>query len=249
MFEVRILAAIAWIAIPALAAADTTHEISWRTIGASVHTSVDLDGKGSPASFVLADGDGTFGPASIQGMTEPAEMPIEKCPAGTAMEFHVIGGTMVRTFRDTLDQVFVQTISGLACISEDGSVTSESEGRIVGGTGRFAGATGRVTTTTLPQTVTFPVWKGEFNNIPSRFGSETGRPLRDGRKHSLCFWDGMWRLPLLATLVVPLLLGRFPLRVQIGVLRISSDRAAQVPDNAVDVFPRWDQRWRTTSAG
>jgi hypothetical protein len=151
--------------IAASAAADTTHEVSWRTIGASVHTSVNLDGKASPASFVVAEGDGTFGPASVQGMTEPAPVPIEKCPAGTAMEFHMIAGTMVRTFRDNLDQVFIQTLSGLACISEAGLVTSTSEAKIIGGTGRFEGATGRLTTRTLPQTVSFSEWKGEFNNI------------------------------------------------------------------------------------
>ena len=109
--------------------AETEHEISWRTIGASVHTSVDLDGSGSPASFVVADGDGTFGRASVQGMTEPARVPIERCPPGTAMEFHMIAGTMVRTFHETLEQVFIESTSGLACIYEDGRVTSESAGR------------------------------------------------------------------------------------------------------------------------
>ena len=151
--------------IAAAAHAETTHEVAWRTIGASVHTSVDLDGQGSPASFVVAEGDGTFGPAAVQGMSEPAQVPIEKCPAGTAMEFHMIGGTMVRTFRDHLDQVFVQTVSGLACIFEDGRVTSENEAIVIGGTGRFEGATGKLTTRTLPTTVSFPEWKGEFNNV------------------------------------------------------------------------------------
>ncbi len=143
----------------------TKHEVEWRTIGASVHTSIDLDEKGSPASFIVAEGDGSFGRASVQGMSEPVRVPIDRCPAGTAMEFHMVGGTMVRTFHDRLDQVFIETTSGLACISRDGSVTSTNEARIIGGTGRFAGASGTLTTTTLPETVSFPVWKGEFNNI------------------------------------------------------------------------------------
>jgi hypothetical protein len=126
---------------------------------------IDLNGKDSPASFVVGDGDGTFGAASVQGVTEPDEVPIEKCPAGAIMEFHMIGGTMVRTFRDNLDQVFVETVSGLACIFKDGSVTSENVGKVTGGTGRFEGATGELTTRTLPKTVSFPSWKGEFNNI------------------------------------------------------------------------------------
>jgi hypothetical protein len=149
----------------ATTAADTSQPVEWRTIGSSAHTSIDLDGQGSPASHVVAFGDGTFGRASVQGMSEPARVPVEKCPPGTAMEFHMVAGTMVRTFMDELDQVFVRTLSGLACISEEGSVTSENQGEIFGGTGRFEGATGSVVTHTLPQTVSFPEWKGEFNNI------------------------------------------------------------------------------------
>jgi len=162
---VAVVVALALLVIVGAASAETSIEIEWRTIGASVHTAVDLDGKGSPASLVVAVGDGTFGRASIQGMSEPARVPIEECPAGTAMEFHMVAGTMVRTFHDSLDQVFVQTVSGLACISETGSVTSRNQGRIVGGTGRFEGATGTLETRTLPQTVSFPEWQGEFNNI------------------------------------------------------------------------------------
>ena len=45
------------------------------------------------------------------------------------------------------------------------SVTSENEAIVVGGTGRFEGATGTLTTRTLPTTVSFPEWKGEFNNV------------------------------------------------------------------------------------
>jgi hypothetical protein len=159
------LVVIAAVPFASTAYAGTTHEVEWRTIGASVHTSVDLDEKGSPASFVVAEGDGTFGRASVQGMTEPVRVPIEKCPAGTAMEFHVVAGTMVRTFHDRLDQIFVQTVSGLACISQSGSVTSQNEAKILGGTGRFEGATGHISSRTLPQTVSFPEWEGEFNNI------------------------------------------------------------------------------------
>lgn len=140
-------------------------EVKWRTIGASVHTSVNLDGESSPASFVVADGDGTFGRASVQGMSEPVRVPIERCPADTEMEFHMVAGTMVRTLHETLEQIFVETVYGHACISKTGSVTSENEGRVIGGTGRFDGATGMLTTRTLPQTVSFPAWRGEFNNI------------------------------------------------------------------------------------
>lgn len=151
--------------IASLARAETTLEVKWRTIGASVHTSVNLDGQSSPASFVVADGDGTFGRASVQGMSEPVRVPIERCPADTEMEFHMVAGTMVRTLHESLDQIFIETEAGLACISRTGSVTSENQARIIGGTGRFEGATGTLTTRTLPQTVSFPAWKGEFNNI------------------------------------------------------------------------------------
>jgi hypothetical protein len=150
---------------PSASRAETTHEIDWRTIGASHHTAIDLDKQGSPASFIVAEGDGTFGVASVQGMSEPLKVPVERCPAGAIMEFHSVAGTMVRTFRPSLDQIFTKTVSGLACIFEDGSVTSENQAVVTGGTGRFAGATGELVTRTLPATVSFPEWKGEFNNI------------------------------------------------------------------------------------
>lgn len=145
--------------------AETTHEVQWRTIGASHHTAIDVDGKGSPASFIVAEGEGSFGPASVQGLSEPLKVAIDRCPEGAAMEFHQVAGTMIRTFRPSLDQVFIRTLSGLACIFEDGRVTSESRAVVIGGTGRFEGATGELVTRTLPQTVGFPEWKGEFNNI------------------------------------------------------------------------------------
>ena len=44
-------------------------------------------------------------------------------------------------------------------------MTSTGESEVIGGTGRFEGARGKLTTRTLPQTVSFPEWKGEFNNI------------------------------------------------------------------------------------
>ena len=81
------------------------------------------------------------------------------------MEFHSVAGTMVRTFLPSLDQVFIKTLSGLACIFDDGRVTSENRAVVIGGTGRFEAATGELLSRTLPQTVAFPEWKGEFNNI------------------------------------------------------------------------------------
>jgi hypothetical protein len=145
--------------------ADSTQKVAWRTIGVSHHTAIDLDKTGSPASFTSGEGDGTFGPASVQGMFEPVRVPVEKCGMGAVMEFHPVAGTMVRTFRPSLDQVFIQTVSGLACIFEDGTVTSENQAVVTGGTGRFDGATGTLVTRTLPETVSFPEWKGEFNNV------------------------------------------------------------------------------------
>lgn len=159
------IALLAATGLVSTARADTTQPISWRTVGASHHTAIDLDGKGDPASFSVAEGDGTFGPASVQGMFEPAQVPIEKCGPGAILEYHPVAGTMVRTFRPSLDQIFIKTVSGLACIFEDGTVTSESHAVITGGTGRFEGATGTLVTKTLPQTVTFPEWKGNFNNV------------------------------------------------------------------------------------
>ena len=162
---VSVLTPVAIVACASLACADGEHEVKWRTIGVSHHTAIDLDEQGSPASFTTGEGDGTFGAASVHGMFEPLRVPIEKCGAGAVMEFHAVAGTMVRTFRPSLDQVFIKTVSGLACIFGDGTVTSENQAIVTGGTGRFDGATGKLVTRTLPETVSFPEWQGEFNNI------------------------------------------------------------------------------------
>jgi len=151
--------------IASIANAETSYQVTWRTIGVSHHAAIDLDKKGSPASFTVGEGDGTFGPASVQGMFEPLRVPVEKCGPGTMMEFHSVAGTMVRTFKPSLDQIFIKTVSSLACISEDGTVTSENQAIVIGGTGRFEGATGKLVAKTLPETVSFPEWNGEFNNI------------------------------------------------------------------------------------
>ena len=159
------LVAACTVSFATTAHAETTVQVEWRTVGSSHHTAIDLDGQGSPASYAVAEGDGTFGPASVQTLFEPVRVPIEQCGEGAAMEFHAVAGTMVRTFRPSLDQIFVKTVSGLACIFEDGRVTSENRAIVTGGTGRFAGATGELVTRTVPQTVSFPEWKGEFNNL------------------------------------------------------------------------------------
>ncbi len=159
------LALIAGLSLASPGEAQTSFEVAWRTVGASHHTAIDLYGKGSPASFISARGDGTFGPAAVQGMFEPLKVPVEHCPEGAVMEFHSVAGTMVRTLVPSLDQIFIKTLSGLACIFEDGRVSSENRAAVIGGTGRFEAATGELLSRTLPQTVAFSEWKGEFNNI------------------------------------------------------------------------------------
>ena len=156
--------AAGWL-VASTAVAETAHEVSWRTVGVSHHTAIDLNEKGSPASFTVGEGDGTFGDASVHGMFEPVKVPVDQCGEGAVMEFHAVAGTMVRTFRPSLDQIFIKTVSGLACIFENGTVTSENQAVVVGGTGRFKGSTGTLVTKTLPETVTFSEWQGEFNNV------------------------------------------------------------------------------------
>ncbi|MBW2269309.1 MAG: nuclear transport factor 2 family protein [Deltaproteobacteria bacterium] len=149
------------------AQAATSHTVSWRTVGTSIHSSIDPDKTWPPASFTVAEGDGTFGPASVQMMSGPVEVPVEKCPGGAIKEYDLKASTAVRTFRSTLDQVYLTTVSGLGCIYPDGSVTSESRAVVSGGTGRFENASGDFTTKVIPQTVSFPEWKGEVNSLVS----------------------------------------------------------------------------------
>lgn len=158
------VAMIAGLVVTGAHAEGSRYTVAWQTVGAAHHTGINLDGERPPASFIVGEGNGTFGPAAVQGMHEPVNVPVSECPEGTALEFHPLAGTTVRTFRDGLDQIVYRTVSGTACI-RDGVVTSENRSIVTGGTGRFEGATGELTTTTLPQTIEFPEWNGEFNNI------------------------------------------------------------------------------------
>ena len=154
--------------LPALdAQGETSREVSWRTVGTSIHSSIDRDKVWPPASFTVAEGDGTFGPASVQMMSGPVEVSLENCPEGAIKEYDLTANTSVRTFRSTLDQVYVAAVSGIGCIFADGSVTSESRVVVSGGTGRFENATGELTTRVVPQSVSFSEWKGEVNSLTS----------------------------------------------------------------------------------
>lgn len=149
------------------ARAGSAVRVSWTTIGTSVHSSIDPDKVWPPASFTVAEGSGTFGPASVQMMSGPVEVAVENCPKGAIKEYDLAANLQVRTFRDTLDQVYLQATSGLGCIFPDGSVTSESQSGVIGGTGRFANATGELTTRVAPQSVSFDEWNGEVNSLVS----------------------------------------------------------------------------------
>lgn len=149
------------------ARAENAVRVSWTTVGTSIHSSIDRDGVWPPASFSVAEGGGTFGPASVQMMSGPVEVPVENCPEGAIKEYDLEANTVVRTFRNTLDQVYLQATSGLGCIFADGRVTSESRAAVIGGTGRFENAMGELTTRVAPQSVSFSQWKGEVNSLIS----------------------------------------------------------------------------------
>lgn len=143
--------------------------VHWRSAGASTHTVVDMDGAPPPASQTVAEGSGTFGPATVVTMFEPKKVPIENCApkdngAQPILEYHAVAGDTVRTFRESGDQVYLTVDSALACIYDDHSVTSVVENDIVGGTGMFAGATGHVTTNTVAPSKTFSDFEGQFNS-------------------------------------------------------------------------------------
>lgn len=162
---VRILFALGAFSIVTDARAQTAVQVSWTTVGTSIHSSIDRDDVWPPASFTVAEGDGTFGPASVQMMSGPVEVSVENCPKNAVKEYDLKANTVVRTFRKTLDQVYLQATSGLGCIFADGSVTSESRSVVIGGTGRFENATGELTTRVAPQSVSFSRWNGEVNSL------------------------------------------------------------------------------------
>lgn len=161
-----LIAAFAAISMPA-AAAETggkEQQVKWKAAGVSIHTQISMDRNWPPASMNHARINGTLGSGVEHGMVEPAVVPLNRCPKNAKIEYKILAGTHVVTFDDSLDQLMYRTTDGYCCIFEDGSITAETISEVTGGTGRYKGATGKLIGRVSPEAVSFPEWKGEFNN-------------------------------------------------------------------------------------
>ncbi len=138
--------------------------VSWKMAGASIHTQINHDNSGPPASATHSRVKGTFGIGSVFAMVEPIVIPVTRCPKNAKYEYKIRAATNVVTFDDNLDQIAYTLNNGYACQFEDGTITSEINYDVSGGTGRFKGATGKLTARVSPEALSYPEWKGEFNN-------------------------------------------------------------------------------------
>lgn len=170
MLNKFVLAALAGITMisgaSAAHAADDTIEqkVSWKMAGVSLHTQISMDRNWPPASMNTGRISGTLGSGMSQGMTEPERVPVSRCPKNATLEYNIIASNNVITLDDGLDQLTYRLKSGYCCMFADNSITAETISEVTGGTGRFKGATGTLVTTVSPEAVSFPEWKGEFNN-------------------------------------------------------------------------------------
>lgn len=144
--------------------AGTPVKVSWKMAGASVHTQISHDNVGPPASATHSRVKGTFGIGTVFAMVEPVVVPVTRCPKDAQYEYKMRAATNVITFDDNLDQVTYSLNNGFACQFRDGTITSEIHYDVKGGTGRFKGATGQLVARVSPEAMSYPEWKGEFNN-------------------------------------------------------------------------------------
>ena len=115
--------------------------------GTYLDTRIDLNNDGSPATWATWVEKSSLGQASVQAIIEqvPVSSPTGACPAGQ-LETALVGGSIVNTFLQTQDQLFIQPTSRVACIDPvKGTISGHTTATITGGTGKFAGATGSVT--------------------------------------------------------------------------------------------------------
>lgn len=161
------LLAMATVAIAPAAHAEggkTEKKVSWKMAGVSLHTQISMDRNWPPASMNHGRINGTLGLGIEHSMVEPERVRITRCPKNATYEYNIIAANHVVTLDDGLDQLMYRLKSGYCCMFPDNSITAEMESEVTGGTGRFKGATGTLISRVSPEAVSFPEWKGEFNN-------------------------------------------------------------------------------------
>lgn len=142
----------------------TEQKVSWKMAGVSLHTQISMDRNWPPASMNQGRINGTLGLGFEQGMVEPERVAVSRCPKNATHEYNLIASNHVVTLDDGLDQLMYKLKSGYCCMFPDNSITAETISEVTGGTGRFKGATGTLVSRVSPEAVSFPEWKGEFNN-------------------------------------------------------------------------------------
>ena len=168
---VRVIAFFLLFFLVASVSADDRQKISveWKGVGVSVHTYINLDNTGAPASFSRELIRGTLGEGISHTLVEPVRRKsLEHCPKAK-YEYEILESRTVVTFSRELDQLFLKAVSGESCIfskNDKSTATAVTEFVVTGGTGRFVDASGEVTTT-VNQAVIFDEWKGNYNSLES----------------------------------------------------------------------------------
>jgi hypothetical protein len=114
--------------------------------GTSLTARIDLDNFGGPADWATWVEKSNLGQSSAQAVIEGSAPvpPTGACPADQ-VETALVGGSIVNTFLNTRDQLFIQPTSRVLCFDPaTGAFSAQTVATITSGTGKFAGATGSV---------------------------------------------------------------------------------------------------------
>ncbi len=113
--------------------------------GTSLHSRIDRNDDGLPASWSTGVTTGTLGKRIFQSLYEVVPTgPTAACPGGVFIINAQNGfGTFTETFPNG-DQYYARVLTFTSCSDSVGGYTGSTTISIVGGTGKFAGASGNV---------------------------------------------------------------------------------------------------------
>lgn len=141
--------------------------------GSIVSTTIDTNDNNLPAVLFSGRGKTNLGLATFQSVSEALDrLPeVSACPRGN-VEFPWLMGHGIIQFDDSLDQLFIKLVSGVACSDPIAKTfTSNGKGVFEGGTGRFADAAGSFETTSTGRPL---IMDREGHEFDSMIGQITG---------------------------------------------------------------------------
>jgi hypothetical protein len=162
---------------PFMAATASADEVpvSMKWVGMVFDLAIDTNGDGLFADLIDAQGNGTFGPAELNVLTE--FFPVGFCDTEyKVLQLGVLYSKPITTFLKG-DQLWGNVTGGSMCLdTETGEFEGEAAGNYVDGTGRFKGASGWFTVKFEGTNVTFAEELPGFGAISGTIKGVVERP-------------------------------------------------------------------------